>query len=71
VRPLVEKHHGESIEARGDESLSLFPSAHALLDEPGSHPSRHDAAKAALVVVARGVGELWDDVAEPKLTVPR
>jgi adenylate cyclase len=27
VRPLVERHHGESIEARGDESLSLFPSA--------------------------------------------
>jgi class 3 adenylate cyclase len=27
VRPLVEKYHGESIEARGDESLSIFPSA--------------------------------------------
>jgi TolB-like protein/class 3 adenylate cyclase len=27
VRLLVEQHHGESIEARGDESLSLFPSA--------------------------------------------
>jgi len=27
VRPLVEKYHGESIEARGDESLSVFPSA--------------------------------------------
>ncbi len=27
VQPLVEQHHGESIEARGDESLSLFPSA--------------------------------------------
>ncbi|MCZ6570928.1 MAG: adenylate/guanylate cyclase domain-containing protein, partial [Deltaproteobacteria bacterium] len=25
VRPLVEEHHGESIEARGDESLSVFP----------------------------------------------
>jgi TolB-like protein/class 3 adenylate cyclase/Tfp pilus assembly protein PilF len=27
VRPLVEQHHGEFIEARGDESLSVFPSA--------------------------------------------
>ena len=27
VRPLVEKYHGESIEARGDESLSVFPTA--------------------------------------------
>ncbi len=27
VRPLVEKYHGESIEARGDESLSTFPTA--------------------------------------------
>jgi adenylate cyclase len=27
VRPLVEQYHGESIEARGDESLSVFPSA--------------------------------------------
>ena len=27
VRPLVERYHGESIEARGDESLSLFSSA--------------------------------------------
>jgi adenylate cyclase len=26
VRPLVERYHGESIEARGDESLSVFPS---------------------------------------------
>ncbi len=27
VRPLVEKYHGEWIEARGDESLSTFPTA--------------------------------------------
>ncbi len=27
VRPLVEKYHGESIGARGDESLSTFPTA--------------------------------------------
>jgi TolB-like protein len=27
VRPLVEQYHGESIEARGDESLSVFPTA--------------------------------------------
>ena len=27
VRPLVERYHGEAIEARGDESLSVFPSA--------------------------------------------
>ncbi len=27
VRPLVEQYHGESIEARGDESLSTFPTA--------------------------------------------
>ena len=27
VRPLVEKYRGESIEARGDESLSVFPTA--------------------------------------------
>ncbi|MEE9279641.1 MAG: tetratricopeptide repeat protein [Myxococcota bacterium] len=27
VRPLVEEYHGESIEARGDESLSTFPTA--------------------------------------------
>ncbi len=27
VRPLVEQYHGESIEARGDESLSKFPTA--------------------------------------------
>ncbi len=27
VRPLVERYHGESIEARGDESLSTFPTA--------------------------------------------
>ena len=27
VRPLVAKYHGESIEARGDESLSTFPTA--------------------------------------------
>jgi TolB-like protein len=27
VRPLVERYHGESIEARGDESLSVFPTA--------------------------------------------
>lgn len=27
IRPLVEQHRGESIEARGDESLSLFSSA--------------------------------------------
>jgi TolB-like protein/class 3 adenylate cyclase/Tfp pilus assembly protein PilF len=27
VRPLIDAYHGESIEARGDESLSLFPSA--------------------------------------------
>jgi class 3 adenylate cyclase len=27
VRPLVEKYHGEAIEARGDESLSVFSSA--------------------------------------------
>ena len=26
VRPLVERYHGECIEARGDESLSVFPS---------------------------------------------
>lgn len=25
VRPLVERYHGEAIEARGDESLSVFP----------------------------------------------
>ena len=27
VRPLVEQYHGESIEVRGDESLSTFPTA--------------------------------------------
>jgi TolB-like protein/Tfp pilus assembly protein PilF len=27
VRPLVEKYHGEAIEARGDESLAVFPTA--------------------------------------------
>ena len=27
VRPLVERYYGESIEARGDESLSVFPTA--------------------------------------------
>ncbi len=27
VRPLVERYHGDSIEARGDESLSTFPTA--------------------------------------------
>ncbi len=27
VRPLVERYHGEAIEARGDESLSTFPTA--------------------------------------------
>ncbi len=27
VRPLVARYHGESIEARGDESLSTFPTA--------------------------------------------
>ncbi len=27
VRPLVAQYHGESIEARGDESLSVFPTA--------------------------------------------
>ena len=27
VRPLVAKYRGESIEARGDESLSVFPTA--------------------------------------------
>ncbi len=27
VRPLVVEYHGESIEARGDESLSTFPTA--------------------------------------------
>ena len=27
VRPLVEKYRGQSIEARGDESLSVFPTA--------------------------------------------
>ncbi len=27
VRPLVEQYHGESIEARGDESLSTVPTA--------------------------------------------
>ncbi len=27
VRPLVERYHGEAIEARGDESLSVFPTA--------------------------------------------
>ncbi len=27
VRPLVEQYHGESIEARGDESLSTFSTA--------------------------------------------
>ncbi|MBW2280924.1 MAG: hypothetical protein JRG76_09440 [Deltaproteobacteria bacterium] len=27
VRPLVEQYHGELIEARGDESLSVFPTA--------------------------------------------
>ncbi|MHC4505078.1 MAG: adenylate/guanylate cyclase domain-containing protein [Planctomycetota bacterium] len=27
VRPLVTEYHGESIEARGDESLSVFPTA--------------------------------------------
>ncbi len=27
VRPLVEKHGGEAIEARGDESLAVFPTA--------------------------------------------
>ncbi len=27
VPPLVEQYHGESIEARGDESLSTFPTA--------------------------------------------
>ena len=27
VRPVVEQYHGESIEARGDESLSTFPTA--------------------------------------------
>ena len=27
VRPLVEQYHGESIEARGDESLPVFPMA--------------------------------------------
>ena len=27
VRPLVQRYHGESIEARGDESLSTFPTA--------------------------------------------
>jgi adenylate cyclase len=27
VRPFVDRYHGESIEARGDESLSVFPSA--------------------------------------------
>ncbi len=27
VRPLVERYHGEAIEARGDESLSVLPTA--------------------------------------------
>ncbi len=30
VRPLVEKYHGESIEARGDESLKAYARAKAL-----------------------------------------
>jgi adenylate cyclase len=44
VRPLVEQHHGESIEARGDESLSLFPSA-------------LDAVRCALAIEARLEGD--------------
>ncbi|MEE9280986.1 MAG: adenylate/guanylate cyclase domain-containing protein [Myxococcota bacterium] len=32
VRPLVERYHGEPIEARGDESLSVFPSALAAVN---------------------------------------
>lgn len=27
VRPLVERYHGEAVEARGDESLAVFPTA--------------------------------------------
>ncbi len=32
VRPLVERYHGDPIEARGDESLSVFPSALAAVN---------------------------------------
>lgn len=32
VRPLVERYYGDSIEARGDESLSVFPSALAAVN---------------------------------------
>ncbi len=32
VRPLVKQYHGESIEARGDESLSVFPTALAAVN---------------------------------------
>jgi adenylate cyclase len=44
VRPLVEQHHGESIEARGDESLSVFPTA-------------LDAVRCALAIQERAEGD--------------
>ena len=47
VRPLVERYHGEAIEARGDESLSVFSSALnavncglALLEELAKEPEQ-------------------------------
>jgi TolB-like protein len=44
LRPLVEKYHGELIEARGDESLSVFPTA-------------LDAVNCALVIEEQTRGE--------------
>ncbi len=43
VRPLIELYHGESVEARGDESLSTFSTA--LFTEMGATEHAERVAK--------------------------